>query len=183
MKLLRSWPRHVPEGRSYVVDGIERLILDRYDYTPLGDVDDDVLLIEWDIAVGEQDLVAMAEAAAERPAEVVVAPYRLYAGNHTSRSLRETVWAHRLWPDYRHVQTGDPHCNIFGFGLTYLPRKLVRGYLDARTAAPDGRTWGFSDGSFSGWHYRCVKPDVPIVWDVQPVHLNYRLPSLSEGTR
>ncbi|MDG4784348.1 hypothetical protein O7626_00475 [Micromonospora sp. WMMD1102] len=182
MRLIRSFPTTVPPGRAHVVDGIERLLLERYDYTPLGDIDDDVLLIEWDLAVGQEQLLAFAERAAGQSEDVLVAPYRLYAGNYTSRSLRETVWAHRRWPDYRHVATGDPVCNIFGFGLTYLPRKLVRGYLDARAAASDGNTWGFSDGSFSGWHHRCVKPNVPIAWDVQPVHLNYQLPFRREGT-
>ncbi|HEY9416899.1 MAG TPA: hypothetical protein VIQ30_19250 [Pseudonocardia sp.] len=173
MKIVRSFPKEIPSGRSYVVDGIDRLIIENYRYDALADLGDDVLLLEWDIAAGEHDLAMFAEAAAHQPADVLVAPYRLYQSNHTTRGLRETVWVHGLWPDYRRVKTGDPFCNLFGFGMTYLPRRHILGYLEARDQARDGHQWGFSDSSFSGWHYRCVKQWVPIAWGIQPVHLNY----------
>jgi hypothetical protein len=82
MRLLRSWPSRIPEGRSYVVDDIERLVIDNHSYGPLSAVDDDVLLLEWDIAIGQEDLRHFADHAAKDPDRVLVAPYRIYADTY-----------------------------------------------------------------------------------------------------
>lgn len=47
MRWLRSWPARQPYGRPHVVDRLERLVIDDYDYTPLGEIDDDAIIIEW----------------------------------------------------------------------------------------------------------------------------------------
>ncbi len=183
MKLLRSWPAVVPYGRSYVVDGIQRLVIHGYDYTVLGDVDDDVLLLEWDIAVGEEELHAFASRAAEEPSRVLAAPYRLYPGG----SLRDPSRTTPVWSAWRYavdqqaggvveVQPGTPTAHVVGLGMTYLPRDLIRRYLADRS--PD---WGFSDIAFSGWHHREVTPDIALDWAARPVHLHYQLPAIPQG--
>lgn len=172
MRLVRSWPARVPPGRAHVQDDLPRLVVEDYDYRVLGDVDDDVLLIEWDIAVGKEDLEEFAARAAAAPDRVLVAPYRLYA--YQSGNSCPPRWAHRRYegtPETGrlvHVQDGDPAAHLWGLGLTYLPRAFTRSFLAA---------WGghVSDGSLSGWHYRNVRPDVPITWDIRPVHLHYDL--------
>jgi hypothetical protein len=173
MRILRSWPATVPAGRAHVVDNIERLVMDGYDYRVLGDVNDDVLLLEWDIAVGLEDLERFAAAATEDPGRVLVAPYRLYS--YASGRPHLGRWAHRRYEGdpatghLRHVDENDTACHLFGLGMTYLPRDITQAFL----AAWDGRV---CDVSLSGWHYRNITPEVPIAWDVRPVHLHYDIP-------
>lgn len=184
MKLLRSWPAVVPPGRAHVVDGIDRLVMAGYDYTVLGDVDDDVLLLEWDIAVSQEELRAFAARAAADPGRVLAAPYRLYPGG----SIRDPNRTKPVWSAWRYAvdqRTGGvvevepcaPTAHVVGLGMTYLPRDLIRRYLAERQ--PD---WGFSDIAFSGWHHREVTPDIPLDWQARPVHLHYRLPNIEGGT-
>ncbi|WP_116042275.1 hypothetical protein [Amycolatopsis palatopharyngis] len=171
MKIVRSWPAQVPDNRSYVVDDLPRLVLEDYDLSPLCELDDDVILIEWDLAASEEDFVRFADAVRDDPGRVVVAPYRLYLTTESQRPFQEPVWAHRR-PDGSHVDENEPTCAFFGFGLTYFPREIVQAFR----ASWQGH---FSDGSFSGWHRNNVTHEVPIVWDVRPVHLHYDVRKLA----
>lgn len=166
LKLVRSWPARIPEGRSYVVDQIERIVIDNHDYRPLDGLDSNVLLLEWDIAVGKEDIELFARQANATPGDVLVAPYLLYTP--------EPVWAHRSWPGEgltpegaAPVYTGASFCNLFGLGMVYLPRTLIQGFCES------GWANHFGDVEFSMWHYHNVKKEVPIAWAVQPVHLNH----------
>lgn len=179
MKLVRSWPATIPEGRNYVVDGIERLVMDGYDYRCLADVNDDVVLIEWDIAVGGDELATFMSRAAAEPDRVRVAPYILYPA---STRTKEAFYIHRIKERgcNRYV-TGpeDTYCHTFGFGLIYLPRELVLGFLHTLE-----RKDRFRDGLFSYWHRRnAPEPRVPIDWDVNAVHLHYDLPEVPDVVR
>lgn len=178
MQIIRSWPARVPPGRAYVQDDLPRLVIEDYDYRALADVDDDVLLIEWDIAVGKEDLAEFAARARSAPDRVLVAPYRLY--HVASGRPCPPRWAHRRYegtPETGrlvHVQDGDPVAHLWGLGMTYLPCAVICGFV----AAWDGHV---SDGSLSGWHYRNVRPDVPITWDIRPVHLHYEIEEAPGG--
>lgn len=179
MKLVRSWPATIPEGRNYVVDGIERLVMDGYDYRCLADVDDDIVLIEWDIAVGGEELATFMSRAAAQPDRVRVAPYLLYPA---STPCKEPFYIHRIREPgrNRHV-TGpaDEYCHVFGFGLIYFPRSLVLDFL--HTLEPKQK---FNDGLFSYWHRRAVSdPRVPIDWQCEAVHLHYDLPEVPDVAR
>lgn len=175
MKLIRSWPERVPEGRARVEDSIERLINSDYDYRCLGDVGDDVLLLEWDIAVGRDELVRFAKRAQENPDQVLVAPYPIYRSTIGLHDIEKPVWPMRRYTaneqSMRFAQPSDTHCHIFALGMTYLPAAIVQKFL----ADYPGH---FSDVSFSGWHYRNITKEVPIAWDCPAVHLNYSLPEL-----
>lgn len=176
MRIIRSWPATIPAGRAYVHDEHERLVIDDHDYHSLDSIDDDILLLEWDIAVGREDLAEFAARAAAAPGRVLVAPYQLYF--YASQRERAPVWAHRRYegtPEtgtLRHVTPADESCHLWGLGMTYLPRHVVRAFLDAY---PDVH---FSDTSLSGWHYRNVEQDVPVTWDIRPVHLHYDVTTL-----
>lgn len=169
----------VPSGRAYVVDDIERLIMHDYDYAVLGDIDDDVLLIEWDLAVGEEELRAFANRAASEPERILAAPYRLYPGFSIKDPTRGPTWSAWRYRVSQQVggldesQPDDPIAHVVGFGLIYLPRVLIRRYLAERDIS-----WGFSDIAFSGWHHRCVRPDILLDWSSRPVHLHYRIPTV-----
>jgi hypothetical protein len=179
MRLLRSWPDRIPEGRNYVVDDIERLVIERHTYSSLRGFDDDVLLLEWDIAVGQEDLLRFAERAQATPDRVLVAPYLIYADTY---GLPENVWAHRWWGGQgagrvtptgaRMIETGTPTCNLFGLGMIYLPRSVLARFPEGYPPAH------FGDVEMSMWHYQHVAREVPIMWDVRPVHLNYLTPKI-----
>lgn len=177
MKLIRSWPAVIPPNRAYVVDGIDRLEMGRdtpnYDYRCLLDLDDDVVLIEWDIAVGGEQLARFMDRAKAEPDQVRVAPYLLYRGDDP----RNPFYVHRVRePGHKRWVRGpqDTHCQMFGFGLIYLPRPLIEGFV--ATLKPGDF---FSDTTFSRWHMRFAKkPNVPIDWDCHASHLHYSLPEV-----
>lgn len=177
MQLVRSWPAYIPQDRTgYVVDAIERVHMTNHDYRPLFEnASDDLLLLEWDVAVSKEDLVSFADAARDNPDRILVAPYRIYY----EHMLDEPVWAHRSWGGEpvgmanpvgaQPVATGDPVCNLFGLGMIYLPLQLMKKCARSRWSNTIG------DVQFSMWHYANVTQDVPIAWDVRPVHLNYAM--------
>ena len=59
-----------------------------------------------------------------------------------------------------------PFCDLFGFGLVYLPHSIVAKYL-----ATDPQVTG--DAIFSKWHHAQGLGPVPVHWDVRPIHLHY----------
>jgi len=174
MRWLRSWPAVVPAGRAHVDDELPRLVLADYDYTPLGQVDDDVLLLEWDMHLDPQGMTRFAAHAAAEPGRVHVAPYLLAAHRATP------TWAHRRLAG---SPAGEHECDLFGFGATYLPRHLVERFL-AAPAPERGRDprlppeapyhdVRFTDQTFSIWHaFRGGAPRPRLWWDVRPDHLH-----------
>lgn len=181
MKWIRSFPQTIPAGRAYVVDDLPRLLLTDYDYTPLGALDDDICLIEWDMAISREmreDFALYARGAGEKP---LVAPYRLY------EAREQPVYAHRLlsasgeesWV----ANERDCYADYIGLGLVYLPRTLIRGFL-AAPAPARGRSpflpseagyndLRFTDQTLSIWLRHTQGRRTRIAWDVRPIHLHY----------
>jgi hypothetical protein len=169
VKLIRSWPLNPPEDRNYVIDDAERLYNDNYDYRGLVDVDDDIIHIDWDTAVSREHLALFAEACRLEPDRTRVAPVPVYPDSR--RGLPTMIWNLKRYEGngMRYLRTGEPTCNLFGFGMVYLPHTLLRGYAEALP----GEVLG--DISFAGWHHRNVEPEVPVAWDVRPIHVHYRI--------
>lgn len=179
MKLVRSFPVDIPAGRGYVVDEIPKFWMggpDReFDYRRLVELGDDVVLIEWDIAVGHEQLVSFMDRAAAEPDRVRVAPYLLYRTRHQA-----PFYCHRVMRrgSVKTWVTGpeDTHCQMFGFGLVYLPQSLIEGFVAQMDPASH-----FGDSEFSRWHMRnAPHRDVPIDWDLHAVHLHYQPPEPPE---
>ena len=177
MKLVRSWPETIPPDRSYIVDDIPKFIMGKdgdrqYDYRYLLDLNDDVVLIEWDIAVGAEHLSAFMARAKAEPDRVRVAPYVLYRRVSRKGRAQHPFYVHRLRSQTARCWVRGPqdtHCQMFGFGLVYLPQKLLQAFVDQMDPASH-----FGDSEFSRWHMRNVSPpDVPIDWDIPLVHLHY----------
>lgn len=186
MRLIRSWPAVIPEGRSYVVDDIERFVMGgegsrQFDYRGLLDYDDDIVLIEWDIAVGAEQLSLFMARAKEDPEQIRVAPYLLYrAGRDDRRPPRPPVpfYVHRIRTQQQRswVRREDTHCQMFGFGLVYLPHKWIQAFVDQMDPASH-----FGDSEFSRWHMRNAPVhlrNVPIDWDCHAVHLHCKTPEV-----
>jgi len=167
---VRSWPTDPPAGRAHVVDDLPRLNIFRHDLATdprLYTLQQDILLLEWDVALEPLERRRFEQLVAEAPDQVQVAPYRLYP---TSTGLSEPVWAHRAGRHgERWISFGEPTCDHFGFGLVYLPWALVLRYLEAGPI--NSQTSWFNDSNFSLWHYAQVGRPVPVHWEVRPVHL------------
>jgi hypothetical protein len=177
MRLVRSWPAAVPDGRPHVIDGIDRFVMAHYDYRELGDLNDDVVLIEWDIALDRPQLETFLQRAADNPEQVRVAPYLLYPA---STKAKQAFYCHKIREGVNRWVTGpdDEVCQMFGFGLVYLPKVMIDGFLQTLI-----RNRRFSDVTFSHWHWRHAPRqlrNVPIDWDCHAVHLHYDLPEVPQ---
>lgn len=170
MRIVRSWPATIPPDRPHVVDQLPRLQLADFDYTPLGDIADDVLLLEWDMAVSLGDLERFARRAAETPGRVLVAPYPLYhVGPYPVQAHRRVTGPG--CDDTRWIRVNEPDADLFGLGMAYLPRQLIRAFLADPAERTDPR---FTDHTFSVWHHRYARlGPVTVDWSVRPVHLHY----------
>lgn len=177
MKWVRSWPDPMPHRKSHVIDGMERFYHNDYDYSRLVEYGEDILLIEWDLAASQEMREDFEHVAKIDPHHVTVAPYRLYEGRE------ESVWAHRRIEDgqERWLKWGETYTDLFGFGLIYLPHKLMRAFLNEPKETrgtpvgirPENYTdYRFCDQTFSMWHYRSGLGPVYVHWPVMPIHLN-----------
>lgn len=171
MKIIRSWPEQVPADRPHVVDALPKFVMGDYCYRGLVDLEDDLILLEWDIAVDREGLEAFMDGARSNPDDVLVAPYRIYSPTEGNEDLPQgPIWVMRRYNEgeqsMRWVTEDDEACHLFGLGMTYLPRELIRAFVE---------DWPghFNDTAFSGWHYRNVQQEAPIAWDVRPAHLHY----------
>lgn len=168
MRWLRSWPDPIPPHRAYVVDDMERLIIRDYDYSPLSSFDEDLIVCEWDIALGASDVLLFERRAREHADRVLVAPYLLYRPSPAHWAHRRVVWADQAQSvGTRWIQTQETRCDLFGFGLIYMPRDVLTAWGNMR--APGER---FTDETFPRWHWS-IHGSTPVCWDVRPVHLHY----------
>lgn len=177
MKIVRTWPAKVPAHRGHVRDDLPRYIMGGFDYRKFfTDVADDVLIVEWDIAVGAEHFDDMLDLIGSDPAAVHTAPYKLY----TMPSYPGPHWVMRRFDDAGDLQWCEDDsvsCHTFGFGFTYVPHEVWRAY---EAAHPRRLAW-VNDTNFSKWHHFNVRAEVPIPWHIRPIHLHYPLPTSREG--
>ncbi len=178
MKIVRTKPPLHPDtvrGRNYVQDEMAECYIVKYDNRPLAEFEDDLVVLEWDIAVSKEDLELFCETV-HGSDRVQVAPYNLYPESDP-RLPSAGISAHRVvthpttWAT-RHVKSSDWECDLFGLGLAYLPRDVIAGYI----ADPNPADPRMTDANLSMWHYRQRLGPVPILWQVRPVHLHYTIP-------
>jgi hypothetical protein len=182
MYILRTWPAHVPEGKHYVVDSLDRVTIQNYDMRFLRDMDDSVILLEWDIAIAYHDLWNFRAHCLAAPHLVHVAPYPLYP--ESLNEIVAPVWAHRHMVNecplqLQWVEFGDPVCDIFSTGMVYLPKEIIHRLDESDELV----TWhnNINDSKLAFWHYYNIKEKVPIHWDVRPIHLHYDQETFYDG--
>jgi hypothetical protein len=183
MKITRTMPPPHPDikrGRNFIEDEFPKTYITEYDNTPLLEYASDLVVLEWDIAVSKEDLEIFCELAAQTPDQVMVAPYKLYPESDPQAIPAGGVYAHRIVQNAatlhaRWLTVADWYCDLFGFGMVYLPQELIKGFMAAqdRNNLPDHR---MTDANFSAWHYREVKQPVAVNWACKPVHLHYETP-------
>lgn len=159
-----------------MVDDCPRLLNSDYSYRGLVALDDDVISLDWDTAVGREDLIRFAKRCRSAPDSVRVVPQIMDAG--WRRGWHTPKWNCMTYENgeqhLRHVQQGEPLCDLFGFGMVYLPRDMLRACEAQWRTELDAGTVRFDDMGFSGWHHRNVG-QAPIDWDVTAVHLHYSM--------
>jgi hypothetical protein len=172
MRVVRAWPDSPPQGRPYVSDAWPRVPVDNYNYAGLASLGDDVITLDWDIAVDLADLERFAARARRDPQVPLVAPCRLYCDG-AAPIPGGPLWNARVYEaggrSLRYVAEGEPVCHLFGFGMTYLPAVLLGRFLRDYPGGP------LDDTSFSGWQYR-TSGLTELDWSVYPVHLHYPVP-------
>lgn len=181
MQIIRTVPVKIPEGRNYVVDQIDKVEVQNYDMHFLTEINDDVILLEWDIVVAQHDLINFITHARMAPTRVHVAPYVLYP--ESLDEIVAPVWAHREMTNemplqLRWVDYGEPVCDIFSTGMVYLPKEVVNRIDES----DDLITWHYNitDSKLAFWYHQTFKEKVPIHWDVRPIHLHYGVDDIYE---
>lgn len=93
--LTHAWPDHL-HGRPCILDSeiLPRLHMENWDYNTCPFPDEDICMLEWDVALDRLEREMFAEFAMDSPNAVAVAPYHLNDGRLLDR----------------------------GFGCVYLPR-------------------------------------------------------------
>lgn len=183
MKLVRSWPNNPPKEHPQVIDDCERVYIDAVDYRPLADLNDDVIHLDWDVAVGRNELRAFAEKCIAEPDVVRTAPTMMYGSRFwrsegsASRPWNGGWMAHIQMPvGTRRMEYGEPYANFFGFGLVYLPYWTLKEFVSTLQGNEH-----FRDQNFCRWYYKETGEPVPVEWDTNAVHINYSLKTALEG--
>lgn len=160
MRIIRSFPETVPEGRAWVHDELERFYMSGYDYAGLKRYTEDLILLEWDIAVSPADLERFAAHAAANGDWPLVAPYTIGNPEHYAH------WRNGM-QGLRPIHEHERSCDLFGFGLVYLPAWVIR---DCPAGYQGSSIVG--DGTLPRWLRSLPQwRPVPVDWSVRVVHL------------
>lgn len=153
VEIVRTFPKIIPPGRDYVVDGKKRFYVQDYNLRGIEQTEADYLVIlEWDIAISNEDLSFFQGECAYSPDEVHVVPYRI----PTNQGYRWSPWKGDGRKDLRWISTGAGRCDGFGFGCVWIPVYALR-YFCAASSDP------LNDTNFSLWwkrgavvHWSCI---------------------------
>jgi hypothetical protein len=151
---------------------------------------DDIILLEWDIAVSRDDRRRFEMYCHATPDRVHVAPYEHYfvRSVHADHS-----YLHRF-TGASFIKEFEPFCFYFGFGMVYIPLAMIKQFMQDSKAKKEittefGKSFRLGDMIkddsrtsvnfvddciFSWWHASTydMRP-VTVHWDVRPVHLHY----------
>lgn len=174
MRLIRSFPDPIPAGRNYVVDDAPRLVNTGYDYRGLVGIGDSVIHLDWDQAISRSDLITFARRARQHPDRVLVGPTHQREAAGRSGAQWNCMSYQDGGQSLRYVARGDATCDLFGFGMVYLPADLLWQFDEDYRAELDAGIIRFNDMSFAGWHHRRIGP-AEIEWDINVVHLHYSM--------
>ena len=163
----------MPEGHAYVQDDADRVTIHNFDYLPLVNLHRDIIHLDWDTAVSPEMLRKFATYARLMRNSVIVSPQRLYPGSLNGMYPRNlvgpqwNVYQETAKPPYqRECSYDDFTCHYCGFGLIYLPHKVLEQY------AADCPDMMMDDYAFTSWYHK-VYGEIPIMWDVTTVHVNH----------
>jgi hypothetical protein len=192
MRIVRSWPidpEMIDPLHPIIHDGAEIVKIDatreRINYRPLIELGEDFIHMDWDIAIGRDELIDFAEKCYKEPDLVRAGPYQNYPtrrwrkGDYKARYTQWHAWdlayGHRF-----EVKPGAPDCHYFGMGFVYMPFKHWKGYVEFVDTKPELFCCAFG---FSDWYKKEVGKRIPLEWDTHLVHLNYKIDRVLDGVR
>lgn len=171
MRIIRSFPKTIPPNRAYIMDQYERFYNQDYGYAGFQEVvnQDDIVLLEWDVAVDQPNLRRFIRYCEDNPDWPCVAPYHKTEDDELHwmhfRKIGMTPHGGELW---RPIYQGEPDCDQFGPGLSYFPKGILNGCPNQ-----DAGSQVLNDGLIS--RYLRSLPQwrpIPIHWDVHVTHLH-----------
>jgi hypothetical protein len=188
MKVVRSWPLNPPKTQKpHIIDDCERVYIKTVDYRPLADLNDDVIHLDWDVAVGMVELRNFAKKCLAEPNTVRVAPTMMYSSRYWRDELPGdgrgwfTDWMVQVQMNVgtRPIKYGEPYGHFFSFGLVYLPKQILRDFVNQ---LKDNEQ--FRDREFCQWFQKSTGgTSVPVEWATNAVHLNFSMKTALEGLK
>ena len=182
IEIVRSW---APEewmvtDHPYIQDNATRITIastrEYMDYRPLIEIGGDFIHMDWDIAIGRDELKAFAAECRKNPDKLRAGPYRSYPTRRYRLGLDEThlttwhAW-HSLRPKVE-VKPGDETCMFFGMGFVYIPFAVWEGFV----ADSNAKSLKFCSGrALASWYHANVEPTIALDWNVNLVHVNYSI--------
>lgn len=171
MRIVRSFPRVIPPNRAYIVDQLERFYNQDYGYAGFQQVtaEDDIILLEWDIAIDQPNLRRFIRHCETQPDWPVTAPYHKTEDDivHWMHFRKTGMSPHggELW---RPIFEGERDCDQVGTGIMYFPQGILDGCPNS-----DAGSQVLNDGLISRYLRSLPqwKP-VPIMWDITVTHLH-----------
>jgi hypothetical protein len=182
IEIVRSWPpeKWMFEQHPYIEDNSTRITIastrDYMDYRPLIEVNDDFIHMDWDIAIGRDELRAFAEKCYAEPNKIRAGPYRSYPTRRYRLGwdkTKETTWHawHSLSPKVE-VKPGDPTCKWFGMGFVYVPFWIWQEFVNDCNRT--GRQF-CSARALAAWYHSQVEETIALDWETNLVHVNYSI--------
>jgi len=179
MRLIRTWPQDMTglDAKNRIIDDCERVYIPSIDRKPMVTLDDNVIHLDWDVAVSRDDLREFARRCAADPERVRVVPTLAHQTQRTRTGQPQTTPTHwMVWRQDYHggprieLKPGESPAHIFSFGLVYLPKWTIQGFI---RDMPDTN---LDDTQFANWHNRqTAYQGCPVDWDIPTVHLNYSM--------
>jgi len=184
--VVRSWPPEewMFENHPYVVDNARRVVInskrngDSYfvDYRPLYEVGQNMIHMDWDMAIGRNELRDFADRCRENPEKLRSAACRTYPTRQYQLGLdktKQTEWHawHSLDPKVE-VKPGDPTCKWCSIALCYIPWSVWKPFVESYGDRKD--CWASARG-LANWYRDNVEDSIDLDWDTNVVHVNYSI--------
>lgn len=181
MHWFQSFPHPVPDGRSYVHwdnSVVQRVAVDGGDYGEAirrmwKEAGGGFWMLEWDIAIGLDDMKALEAAARWKPDAIHVCSYALHWRNKP-KAYEAVQWnapvvvQEKEGPEVIHSTKSIMNCDYPGLGVIWFPAWLCA-IFDQEDFWPNMR---YPDADSTFWR-KVGQANMHIVRDVQPVHLHW----------
>ena len=190
IEIVRSWPpeQWMLDDHPYVVDNARRIVIGSQktgpntyynDMRPLSQVGQDFIHLDWDMAVGRDELRAFADKCRQKPDKLRSAACRTYPtrryqlGDDPDKRTRWHAW-HSLNPEIE-VNYGDPVCKWFSFAFIYVPFAIWTAFVTDFNKVHGTRPRWCSGRSLASWYHKNVSEEIDLDWDTHVVHANYSI--------
>lgn len=180
---VRSWPEYVPPHKTHIIDDLPRVTVKDYDYRTLIPYNTDHRLnhLDWDVAIGREDVERMDELYRLYPNRVVVAPIYYYDETLPRYVHQQVVPISTQYPrGMRWMTAGENLCDYAGFSCISIPPNFLQ-WCDEWLKTLHNEDQRITDTRFSDWMYQIRHEKFVVDWRIQAVHLNYPVQRLTDS--